>query len=1216
MNTNQLKRFATEARANLMAGVKRRVHALGFDADGHVKAGMEPELVQGATLWNKQELPESFYGQWNKLRELLHDHGIKEVVEEAAYTWFNRLMAIRILTMNRLCDEILTFDASAGMPRLLANARLGIVPDMDAQQERHFRKLMEDDNLVSDQFAAVLSAWCHNNPIISACFGSISDYVELLLPANIAQEGGFLSLMNDTPFITKEDYRSAELIGWLYQFYISDRKDEVFAKKGKVEADEIPAATQIFTPNWIVKYMVENTVIPQVDAPQEIIDNAKYLVKEAAECDRKVELEDLKVADLACGSGHILNECFNLLFDLYRKEAYSRHEAIEEIFTKNLMGIDLDLRAKQLATFSLLLKACIMGRDEDDPDTYFADAHCLPHVLTVPELSNEMLSGDEQMIAGYLHHFFLGSETSDARDELVEAIKLVKYAPSLGSIIKFNLSSSTRRQLEETVEHWKSQSHLPEAIKEGLPVMDFILALTDSYDAIVMNPPYMGSGRFDDVLSKYVAGGGKGKEKTEANYPDSKADLFAIFMDVAYDRLKDGGRYGMINMQSWMFLSSFEKLRTRILKEQTISSMLHLGPRTFDELSGEVVQNTAFVIEKTKPTEETTGTYFRLVDGKNCGAKEVMIRDGLISRTKGIVYSFVSQFEYAKIPASAIGYWLNTSSVNLFGSESLSHYLFAGHGILTGHDEGMIRYWRDINFKLLDLNCCSRKDLETQSKIYVPLSKGGTYRKWYGNNELVLKYDDKTIQEMSRYPKFTLQNSERYFTEGLSWSFELVHGDLSVRYLPKGFIFHHRGPVIQSKHKGISDLMCLGFLCSKVPGYFLRILNPTISCSAGVVNKIPIKDKDKWPSSLVNDCISISRRDWDAHETSWDFKENELVRIFKDNGWGPLQTVIEEYKNEWSRLFNQLHANEEELNRQFIDIYGLKDELSPEVPLNEVTILQQGEVKVTDQYTLTTEDDTILTDEKGRQLTVTGDTYLDWQDDVIIKQLISYMVGVWMGRYRLDRPGLNIAHPNPTEEEMADNEVNGHSLTIDSDAIIPILPKDAPFPDNLVNYVEKFVRTVFDEEDANENLNFIETCLGKSIEAYLDKDFWKDHKKMYQNRPIYWLFSSKKGAFKAVVYVHRMDKYTVEQVRAKYLLPYIGYTERQIKSLEKREGSISTAERKELDRRRAELIDMREYHDRLQQRAAEVAAWPDFIDLDDGIIANYAKFGDILTKIK
>ena len=385
--------------------------------------------------------------------------------------------------------------------------------------------------------------------------------------------------------------------------------------------------------------------------------------------------------------------------------------------------------------------------------------------------------------------------------------------------------------------------------------------------------------------------------------------------------------------------------------------------------------------------------------------------------------------------------------------------------------------------------------------------------------------------------------------------------------------------------------------------------------TAGAISKLPLLDNLDGISTIVEDCISISKQDWDTHETSWDFECNELVSLSnKGEGISNIEAAVEAYEKKWTDLVFRLHVNEEELNRQFIKIYGLQDELTPDVPLDEVTILQQGEVKISDQYRLTTEDDKYIVDEKGRYLTITGDKYLDWQHDVIIKQLISYMVGVWMGRYRLDRPGLNIAHPNPTEEELASYKYGPDNaiLTIDDDGIIPILPTGAPFDDNLSKYIADFVRIAWGEASQTDNLNFIEQCLGKKIEDYVQKDFWKDHKKMYQNRPIYWLFSSKKGAFKALVYVHRMHPYTVEQVRTRYLLKYMDWLRSEAQRLEIRDADLTTAERRRLDRLRSDIEECEEYHERLQVVAEQAIP----IDLDNGIPANHALFGDIVTKLK
>lgn len=1211
MDTGKLKRFATEARTNLMDGVRLRLRKLGFDERGHaVKA---PELISGGTIWNGEEYPEEFHSQWMALRELLLKRGVREVVETAAYTWFNRMIAIRILTRNGLCDSILDTDEMTGLPRLLAEARMGRVPDMTDQQRRRYEWLMKDDMRTTDQFAVLLTAWCHTNPLINSCFGSIDGFVELLLPDNILKDGGFLSLLNHTEFITDEDFHSAELIGWLYQFYISDRKDEVFAKRDKVEADEIPAATQIFTPNWIVKYMVQNTIIPQVDAPEEVVEKCKYLVKADGNDNRKVELEDMKVADFACGSGHILNECFDLLYDLYKAEAYSRREAIESIFTKNMLGIDIDLRAKQLATFALLLKAC-------QKDSSFADAHCMPRVLTVPEFTAILKTSKyEDEDGGHGKHikhvFFQDSVTDAVATELEEAFTLLMDADSLGSIIKFNLSASALRAIKDTTEYWQSKDAVnrPEFVNDLLPAIDFIMALTDSYDAIVMNPPYMPTSRVD-VLRNYTCGNGKkGKDEIKAAYPDSKADLFSVFMDVCIDRLKNGGKYGMINMQSWMFLSSFEALRKKIIEQQHIDSLLHLGPHTFDELSGEVVQNASFVIAKEASKSE--GVYYRLVDGNNCKKKKYLFKVGKNR------YVVPIQSQFMDIPGARFGYWMSTRSLGIFKWDTMSKYAKVRRTLQCGDVPRFTRFWFEVNNNEIATSKEKNSLTSDINHTWFHYSNGGESRKWYGNLWEVVNWQNNG-ELIKSTGKAIIPNEDLYFLSAVGFNRMISTKGLTARHYESGILFGDSTAIAVSK----MDFNVLAIINSKVCNCILDFFNPR-AAQTGSLADVPVPS-DINPTILnkSEESVNISKSDWDAHETSWDFKENELIRILKDNGWGSLENVIEEYQNYWERLFKQLHANEEEINRQFIDIYGLQDELNPHVDYEDITILQQGEISLyrpthgIEMYEGMDKSEipgTILEDEG---IVIAPQSVIMWQYDVIIKQLISYIVGVWMGRYRLDRPGLHIAHPNPTEEELAEypfSITGNQTLKIDADAIIPILPSDAPFYDNLRNYVVEFVRKVWGDESLTENINFIEKSLGKSLDDYLMKDFWKYHKKMYQNRPIYWEFASKKGAFRAIVYAHLMDRYTVEVLRSKYLLPYIGYIERKIAALELRQNELTTAERRELDNLRTKTLpELREYHDRVERVAAETAARPTVFDLDDGIIRNHALFGDIVTKLK
>ena len=1180
METTKLKRFATEARARLRAGVASKIRSLGFDAEGNAVPGMEPTPMVGGCTWNGQILPSAFAEQWEALRRRLKAKGLKEVVEEGAYTWFNRLMAIRILSMNGIAEPVLRFVDEARTPKIVDDARQGRVIPMPDQQLQRLRKLFDDPTRINEQFALLVTEFCHQTPILQACFGSLADYTELLLPNNILDKGGFIEMLNTADFITEADYKSAELIGWLYQFYISDRKDEVFAKKGKVEADEIPAATQIFTPNWIVKYMVQNAVLPQVRSNRLPEEDKTYLIdKEAPEEPKKPK--DLKVADLACGSGHILNECFDLLYDLYIASGFGRGEAIESIFANNLLGIDIDERARQLATFALMLKAC--QRDES-----FADAHILPRILTAPDMPESVENPED-----YLPHFFLGNYDK----EIAEAWKLVKDAHTLGSIIKFDISPVTRSKMEQKVKEWRSESDIPYGIQLGLPIMDFILALTDSYDAIVMNPPYMPTSRVD-LLKEYAA----------KNYPDSKTDLFSVFMDVCIDRIKDGGKYGMINMQSWMFLSSFETLRKKILDNQHIDSSLHLGPRTFDELSGEVVQNAAFVISKAAPNT-AEGIYYRLIDGKSCAAK----RDMFLANEN--CYTVADQKQFEQIPGAPIAYWVSEKVKSLFSGRIIGDVSWASKGIITGDNNRFLRLWHEVSAHLINFNAKSVEDSYLTQFKWFPVTKGGAFRRWYGNNDYIIDWEEngrRVIREAKREGRNCQDYKDSFkFKESFSWA-DVCSGLPSFRYTEKSL----------SESKGMCifptniDILIVGaFLNSKVSYNLLQILSPTIMVTAGAISKLPLLDNLDGISTIVEDCISISKQDWDTHETSWDFECNELVSLSnKGEGISNIEAAVEAYEKKWTDLVFRLHVNEEELNRQFIKIYGLQDELTPDVPLDEVTILQQGEVKISDQYRLTTEDDKYIVDEKGRYLTITGDKYLDWQHDVIIKQLISYMVGVWMGRYRLDRPGLNIAHPNPTEEELASYKYGPDNaiLTIDDDGIIPILPTGAPFDDNLSKYIADFVRIAWGEASQTDNLNFIEQCLGKKIEDYVQKDFWKDHKKMYQNRPIYWLFSSKKGAFKALVYVHRMHPYTVEQVRTRYLLKYMDWLRSEAQRLEIRDADLTTAERRRLDRLRSDIEECEEYHERLQVVAEQAIP----IDLDNGIPANHALFGDIVTKLK
>lgn len=1219
MDTNKIKRFATEARNILKTGIAAKIMTLGFDRKGNVAEEHRPQLMQGGTLWNGQFYTEGFYHQWMSLFNRVQQKGINEVYEEAAYTWFNRLCAIRILQKNNLCSPVLQYADAARTPVIVDQARQGHLPLMKEDLRQRVIELLDDDTKVTEQFALLITAWCHDNPIINQCFGSMADYTELLLPNNILTEGGFVDMLNHTEFVTDEDFQSPELIGWLYQFYISERKDEVFAKKGKFEADEIPAATQIFTPNWIVKYMVQNTVgrIYLDNNPYETALQKKwqYLVEPSEKTPaenilRYEELTDLKVADLACGSGHILNECFDLLYDLYIAEGYGRGEAIENIFQHNLTGVDIDNRAKQLATFALLLKAC-------QKDASFADAHCLPHVLAMPKLWDEEKNG---LVREFLPHFFLGQENQTHVNELIACFDLMQHADSLGSIMKFELSDSTRLLVKQTVEYWHNQEFVPEAISAQFPAFELILALTEKYHALVMNPPYMGGGNMNEVLSKYV------KEE----YKDSKGDLATVFIEMMEHRSFIHGRYAFIIPPSWMFLSNFESLRKNIINNQTIDSLLHLSRGVFGADFGA----SSAVISNTKDPE-ACGTYFRLVERtfQEFDQKHLKLLfektlanpdfryyfkdytkdvEDIVYSENGakIYYPNVPQSNFEKIPGCPMGYWVGKSFLKIFSNKNLKDLTISDGQTKTGDNNKYLRLWWEIsNYNF------------GKTRKWVKHPKGGGFRRWYGNIDTVIDWSEDARRHYRKDKVARILPNYLWWRKGILWNL-ISSGIQSFRIYNDDEIFNLAAPTLFFTEESLIPY-CLGLFNSPISEYIIKLVNPTLNCNIGDIQSIPfIKNNTEYINKVVSQNINISKSDWDSHETSWDFEANPLLAVDentyidninykieqheKDTGehicivpaapqLGSLKWRMEQYKKKWEHLFMQLHANEEELNRQFIKIYGLQDELTPNVPLDEITILQQGEIS-------------FVPSAEGED----APKVMKWNDDVIIKQFISYAVGCMMGRYRLDKPGLHIAHSEPTEEEIAPYSYHGRKYDIDDDGILPLMNSDCGFSDNAPLRMADFVRIAFGEETQVENLNYMEQCLGKTLEQYFVKDFWKDHKKMYQNRPIYWLFASKKGTFQVIAYMHRMNAYTVERIRAKYLLPFIEHLEQEIKKLDMRRAELTTKESKQLQTLQKQLDECREYHERLQVVAEQAISF----DLDDGVVVNYAKFGDVLQKIK
>ena len=767
---------------------------------------------------------------------------------------------------------------------------------------------------------------------------------------------GFIDRLNADDYISDNDYRSPELIGWLYQFYISERKDEVFAKKGKFEADEIPAATQIFTPNWIVKYMVQNTVgrIYLDNNPySDIKEGMKYLVEPSNLTPNHSHLilddvHDLRVADLACGSGHILNECFDLLYQIYIEEGYNRRRAVEDIFRYNLTGVDIDTRAKQLAMFALLLKAC-------QKDRSFADGHVLPRVLDMPK-------------AGLP----LPADTRLANE--IEAInKTLADADTLGSIMKFNLSPAARE--------WVA------SLAEENEAAQLVLALTEQYHALVMNPPYMGGGNMNAVLSNYV----------KKNYEAGKADLATVFVERMPQMLVKNGRYSFIIPPSWMFLSTFESLRKQIIEHETIDLLLHLSRGVFGADFG---ASSAVIIHG--ESQESYGTYFRLVertfqefDQKHLRMlfEQTLTNPGFKYNFKEynkdvtslpyseegnrIYYPHVSQQNFKKIPGCPIGYWVSEKMIEAFENRDLSLMCETRCGMATGRNEYYLRFWSEVSIDNVFFNCNSQQESANSKQKWYPYDKAGEYRKWYGNKDFLVNWYNNGQELLTTMHPDGKRiwahnfNMDKLFQKHIGWS-DIISGEggLSFRYFEAGFLFDGSANAIYENNDYNQDdfITILAYSNSCIPEYVRPLLNPTIHFKPGNYLNLPYKHiNNNRIISLTKQNISISKSDWDAHETSWDFEENELVRLSKGGaascGTMPsdeedkatamrqgcrtscrLSDLMEAYKEHWTEQFLQLHANEEELNRQFIGIYGLEDELTPDVPPEEITILQQGEL--------------------------------------------------------------------------------------------------------------------------------------------------------------------------------------------------------------------------------------------------------------------------------
>lgn len=1129
-NTAALKVFAQQTRLKLLSLIRTKLEFV-LTQDTAELRGYETEI---ANLNNQIALK-----------------GKDMVIEEVAYTWFNRVMALRFMDANGYTAPMVVTPAAGQMrPEILQEAMGGSVDnDLCITPDD---LLLPEAKLYKRLLVASCNYWGGSMPFL---FEHILDYTELLLPDDLLSEQSFVSDIRRA--MTDEDCQNVEIMGWLYQFYITDRKADAETKKSKkggLKSDEQAAATQLFTPHWVVRYMVENSlgrIWMTIHPDSALIKEMPYYIPiPEGQTDTIPEdiksVTDIKFIDPCMGSGHVLVYAFDLFCKMYEEEGYQTREIPSLILTNNIYGIDIDHRCYQLASFALTMKARAYH-------SRYLRRSVLPNVIALKAIDRNVIESTGAWSA----------KSNMWQFENVDTI---------GSLLLIKPEECARIRVEEGLFGRAQQLLKTQA--------EFLSA---KYHCVVTNPPYLGKG-FCDVLKSYI----------QTNYPNSKADTMATFMERCLDFAPANGKVGMINMQSWMFLSSYTDLRVAILERSHIDSLLHLGAHTFDEINGEVVQNTAFVLSNQR-CKNIPSVFYRLTAGDNCNAKRELFLDNIDSP------NIVLQELFRDIEGATISYHFSLHKLKVHTHKrKLSSDATSFQGIITGNNSLYLRQWYEISCDKFEPNNKDYVTIDTSQRYWVPYNKGGKKRRWYGNQDYVVNF----LHKGHNFTRGKLQYSDYFFRENFSWDY-IGGNHITARYFPKGFIWDVSGSsIFASNH----NLLCLlGLINSKVGNDILSDINPTLNCQVENVLLVPTYSEifNDCVYSIVQSCIEISKSDWNTNESSWTFQENELIRLANNNSSQSLADVMESYKAVWTVNFLKLHANEEELNRQFIEIYGLQDELTPDVPLEEVTILQKGEISI--------EDGEIV-----------------WHEDIVIKQLISYLVGCYMGRYSIDKPGLIIAsqHQDLTtlgvKVEGVENGAEGR-IEIDDDGVVPILAGEY-FPDDMTVRIEQAIKLIFGEENFQANLRYIDEKLGKPLREYLFKDFFNDHidGKMYQKRPIYWMFSSKmgdkrkKGYFKALVYMHRIESDTLSKLHADYVVPYISKIEQQhieAEDLSLRDD-LSQAQRNRARKSAEEYADQIRELKEFEQVMVQMASQRLSIDLDDGVRVNYPKFYPLVEPIK
>lgn len=1215
MNKNAIKKFAIEARKKLIDSVTDKAGMLGItekSCSEPITKGPDFEVYQ-TVAGTEVTLNKRQCEQRRRLVSQIESRGFEAVVEEVAYTWFNRICAIRFMEVNDYLPNrvrVLSSEKEGKMePDLVTQA-----PDVDlnltAQEKEEIInwKMSGTSDDTDKMYCKLFLKQCHQlHNILPGLFEADSDYMELLFGISYTNKDDVIyMLVNQETGIPEADFNvstldeegnptgQVEIIGWLYQYYNTELKDDTFAKlkkNVKITKERIPAATQLFTPDWIVRYMVENSVgriwIEHLRAVDPSTDEKataekfgwKYYLPEAEQeesvnmklAEIRTTYKDLKPMDITCidpcmGSGHILIAMFDVLMDIYESAGYDKREAAFEIVEHNIHGLDIDQRAYQLAYFAVMMK----GRGYNRRFLRGRDGKPEPKVYAIVE-SNEINRNHLQFFGTHLSEM----ERNLAVMQIEGLLDTFKDAREYGSILnvdacdwnvleRFVDDLGTAGQISfESVGSEETQEHIRKLVRVAKN-------LGQKYDAVVTNPPYMGGTGMDDKLITFI----------KKYYDNSKTDLYSVFIERCFEYTKDKSFTAMITQHGWMFLSSFERMREDTLKN-CIVNMAHLGPRAFDEIGGEVVQSVSFVARKLY-LNSYNANYVRLIDylGENAKKSEFADRDN---------YCVSTQENFLRIPGKPYAYWSSEEIIGAFSkATALSTIAEPRQGVKTLNNDLFLKLWFEISPEKASYNCSSIEESVTCKKKWFPYNKGGSYRKWYGNNEYLVNWenDGQAMKELAieKYHSVTrtITNISYFFLPGLTWS-SLSSGNISLRAFDKGFIFDSKGSSMFFNDRTVEKYV-LALINSKISMKFLEFLAPTLDFNIGPLSKIPtIIDRNhiKEVDVLVESCIHIAKNDWDSFETSWDFMTHPFIMYrsgasYADilmNKWQyRIATAYQTWESNTENQFELLKRNEEELNRIFIDIYGLQNELTPEIEDKDVTV---------------------------RKADLSRD----------IRSFISYAIGCMFGRYSLDEEGLIYAG--------GDWESSRYQTFIpDADNCIPITDEEY-FSDDIVGRFVDFVKTVYGADTLEENLDFIANALGNKgdtsrevIRNYFLKDFYADHLKVYQKRPIYWLFDSgKQNGFKALIYMHRYDADTVGRVRTDYLHQAQKYVETAMQSAQYTIDNASSASEKSkatkaVTKYTKQLAEMKIYDEAI----AHIANKRIEIDLDDGVKVNYEKF--------